>query len=288
MMKWRSSNAKSLILFSFLKFRQSRNRVKKTNAKRLKLMYLKEFERLVNIMTRLRKECPWDRAQTPETLRQYILEEAYETIEAIDAQNWDELRKELGDLLLQIVFQAEIAQENGRFELSQVIENINNKLVERHPHVFGDVKVRNAADVATNWEQIKVKSENRTSILQGVPKQLSALLRAQRLQDKASQVGFDWDNSAEEKKKIREEIDEIEATETPEELEDELGDLLFALVNYCRFRKVSAEDALRSTTNKFVTRFQYIESQLAAKGVKPADATLDEMEALWQAAKSLK
>ena len=251
-------------------------------------MYLKEFERLVNIMTRLRKECPWDRAQTPETLRQYILEEAYETIEAIDAQNWDELRKELGDLLLQIVFQAEIAQENGRFELSQVIENINNKLVERHPHVFGDVKVRNAADVATNWEQIKVKSENRTSILQGVPKQLSALLRAQRLQDKASQVGFDWDNSADVLAKIREEIDEIEATETPEELEDELGDLLFALVNYCRFRKVSAEDALRSTTNKFVTRFQYIESQLAAKGVKPSDATLDEMEALWQAAKSLK
>ncbi len=250
-------------------------------------MYLKEFDRLVQIMTRLRKECPWDRAQTPETLRQYILEEAYETIEAIDAQDWDELRKELGDLLLQIVFQAEIAAENNRFTLPEVIANINNKLIERHPHVFGDVKVRNAADVAANWEQIKVRNEQRKSILEGVPRQLSALLRAQRLQDKASQVGFDWDEAAGVLDKIKEEIDEIEQAETPAELEDELGDLLFALVNYCRFKKISAEDALRQTTNKFIQRFQYIEQKLAEKKIKPMDATLAQMESLWQEAKSI-
>jgi len=250
-------------------------------------MHLKEFDRLVQIMTRLRKECPWDRAQTPETLRQYILEEAYETIEAIDARDWDELRKELGDLLLQIVFQAEIAEENDRFTLPEVIANINNKLIERHPHVFGDVKVRNAADVAANWEQIKVRNEKRKSILEGVPKQLSALLRAQRLQDKASQVGFDWDEAAGVLDKIKEEIDEIEKAETPVELEEELGDLLFALVNYCRFKKISAEDALRQTTNKFIQRFQYIEQKLAEEKINPRDATLAQMESLWQEAKSI-
>jgi len=250
-------------------------------------MHLKEFDRLVQIMTRLRKECPWDRAQTPETLRQYILEEAYETIEAIDAQDWDELRKELGDLLLQIVFQAEIAAENDRFTLPDVIANINNKLIERHPHVFGDVKVRNAADVAANWEQIKVRNEKRKSILEGVPRQFSALLRAQRLQDKASQVGFDWDEAAGVLDKIKEEIDEIEKAETPVELEEELGDLLFALVNYCRFKKISAEDALRQTTNKFIQRFQYIEQKLAEEKINPRDATLAQMESLWQEAKSI-
>lgn len=250
-------------------------------------MHLKEFDQLVQIMKRLRKECPWDRAQTPETLRQYILEEAYETIEAIDAQDWDELRKELGDLLLQIVFQAEIAEEKGRFTLPEVIANINNKLIERHPHVFGDVKVRNAADVAANWEQIKVRNEQRKSILEGVPKQLSALLRAQRLQDKASQVGFDWDEAAGVLDKIKEEIEEIEQAETPAALEEELGDLLFALVNYCRFKKISAEDALRQTTNKFIQRFQYIEQKLAEEKIKPMDATLAQMESLWQEAKSI-
>ena len=249
--------------------------------------YLSEFERLVKIMERLRRECSWDRKQTPETLRQYILEEAYETIEAIDHQNWTELRKELGDLLLQIVFQTEIAQEHQRFELAEVIAHINNKLVERHPHVFGDVTVRDARDVAINWEQIKQRTENRKSVLEGVPKHLSALLRAQRLQDKAAGVGFDWDNTREVLDKIREEIDEVENTDTPEALEDELGDLLFALVNYCRFRGISAEDALRKTSGKFISRFQYIESELEKADIKPADATLEQMEALWQAAKKL-
>ena len=177
--------------------------------------------------------------------------------------------------------------EHQRFELAEVIAHINNKLVERHPHVFGDVTVRDARDVAINWEQIKQRTENRKSVLEGVPKHLSALLRAQRLQDKAAGVGFDWDNTREVLDKIREEIDEVENTDTPEALEDELGDLLFALVNYCRFRGISAEDALRKTSGKFISRFQYIESELEKADIKPADATLEQMEALWQAAKKL-
>ncbi len=250
-------------------------------------MYLQEFDRLVKIMSRLRKECPWDREQTPESLRQYILEEAYETIETIDAQNWDELKKELGDLLLQIVFQVEIAKENSRFTLAEVIENISNKLVERHPHVFGDTSVKNADDVRDNWEQIKQKSENRKSILEGVPKNFSALLRAQRIQDKASQVGFDWEDAAAVIDKVKEEIAEVQESETPEELEMEVGDLLFSIVNFCRFRNINAEDALRKTTNKFITRFQYIEQNLAEESQSPREASLEKMEELWEEAKSI-
>lgn len=250
-------------------------------------MYLEEFDRLVKIMSRLRKECPWDKEQTPQTLRQYILEEAYETVEMIDAENWPELRKELGDLLLQIVFQAEIAQENDHFTLAEVIANINQKLIDRHPHVFGDTTADTAAAVKDNWEQIKLKSENRKSVLEGVPKTLNALLRAQRLQDKASQVGFDWDDAGAVLDKVQEEVQELKEGRTPQEIEEEMGDVLFSLVNLCRFYKISAEDALRKTTDKFITRFQYIEEKLA-EGSRPVrEASLAEMEALWQEAKSL-
>jgi MazG family protein len=250
-------------------------------------MHLKEFDRLVQIMKRLRKECPWDREQTPESLRQYILEEAYETIEAIDGENWNELKKELGDLLLQIVFQAEIAAEEKRFTLPEVIEHINNKLIERHPHVFGEVSVRNAEDVKNNWEQIKVKNEERKSVLEGVPRNLSSLLRAQRLQDKASHVGFDWENPRQVIEKIREEIEELQQTTSPEETEEEIGDLLFSLVNLSRFYKISAEDALRKTINKFISRFQYIEQKIAEGGFDINKVTLEEMDRLWEEAKSL-
>jgi XTP/dITP diphosphohydrolase len=249
-------------------------------------MYLQEFDRLVKIMNRLRQECPWDREQTPENLRQYILEEAYETIEMIDAGNWPELKKELGDLLLQIVFQAEIARENQRFTLAEVIEHINNKLIERHPHVFGNVSVKTAAEVRDNWEQIKLKSENRKSILDGVPKTVSALLRAQRLQDKASQVGFDWENPQDVINKVKEEIEEIRQSRTPEELESEIGDLLFSIVNFCRFQNINAEDALRKTTNKFISRFQYIEKKLAEENLSPRETSLEKMDRLWEEAKS--
>lgn len=251
-------------------------------------MPLKEFERLVQIMKQLRKECPWDRIQSPESLRQYIMEEAYETIEAIDDKNWQELKKELGDLLLQIIFQAEIAEEKNRFTLESIINNINEKLIERHPHVFGEVKVKDANDVKDNWEQIKAKKENRKSILEGLPKIMSALLLAQRVQDKASQVGFDWEDSKDVLEKIREETEELEKEikhQRPDEIEKEMGDLIFSLVNLCRFYKINAEDALRQTTSKFMKRFQYIEKRLSEQNVSIQNATLEEMDKFWEESK---
>ncbi len=248
-----------------------------------------EFKNLIEIMQRLRKECPWDRQQTPQSLRQYILEEAYETVEAIDGQDWDELKKELGDLLLQIVFQAEIAAETQRFDLGEVIKHINEKLIRRHPHVFGDVKVNNAEDVKENWEQIKVQQENRKSLLEGVPRNLSGLLRAQRLQDKASQVGFDWEEVHGILEKMKEEIVELEDAieeKNPEEIESEIGDIIFSVVNLARFRKVSAEDALRKTINKFISRFQYIEEKLAKMGRTVYQSSLQEMDQLWEESKN--
>ena len=252
-------------------------------------MYLNEFERLVEIMRRLRKECPWDNAQTPGTLRQYIMEEAYETIEAIDNKDWQELRKELGDLLLQIVFQAEIAEEKGRFTLDEVIQHINKKLVERHPHVFGEVKVKNAEEVKDNWERIKVEKENRQTIFEGLPRIMSALLLAQRVQDKASQVGFDWEDPKGILEKIREEISELETginNQDPAEVESEIGDLMFSIVNLCRFNKLNAEDALRQTTERFITRFQYIEEKLGEQNRSVHQSSLEEMDKLWDEAKA--
>lgn len=247
-----------------------------------------EFQNLIDIMARLRKECPWDKKQTPQSLRQYILEEAYETIESIDDENWDELKKELGDLLLQIVFQAEIAVEEKRFTLEEVIRNINEKLIRRHPHVFGDVKVNNAEEVKENWEQIKIHKENRTSLLEGVPRNLSGLLRAQRLQDKAAQVGFDWPEITGVFDKIKEEVEELEESlkeRNREAVEFELGDLLFTLVNFARFQDINAEDALRKSINKFVSRFQYIEKRLKDLNKSIYNSSLEEMDALWEESK---
>jgi tetrapyrrole methylase family protein/MazG family protein len=247
-----------------------------------------EFQNLIDIMARLRKECPWDKKQTPQSLRQYILEEAYETIESIDDENWDELKKELGDLLLQIVFQAEIAVEEKRFTLEEVIRNINEKLIRRHPHVFGDVKVNNAEEVKENWEQIKIHKENRTSLLEGVPRNLSGLLRAQRLQDKAAQVGFDWPEITGVFDKIKEEVEELEESlkeRNREAVEFELGDLLFTLVNFARFQDINAEDALRKSIKKFVSRFQYIEKRLKDLNKTIYNSSLEEMDALWEESK---
>ena len=247
-----------------------------------------EFQNLIDIMARLRKECPWDKKQTPQSLRQYILEEAYETIESIDDENWDELKKELGDLLLQIIFQAEIAVEENRFTLEEVIRNINEKLIRRHPHVFGDVKVNNAEEVKENWEQIKIHKENRTSLLEGVPRNLSGLLRAQRLQDKAAQVGFDWPEITGVFDKIKEEVEELEESlkeRNREAVEFELGDLLFTLVNFARFQDINAEDALRKSINKFVSRFQYIEKRLKDLNKTIYNSSLEEMDALWEESK---
>lgn len=248
----------------------------------------KEFQKLISIMAQLRKECPWDRKQTPHTLRQYILEEAYETVESIDDENWSELKKELGDLLLQIVFQAEIGQEERRFTLTEVIQNINDKLIRRHPHVFGETKVNSAEEVKENWEQIKINHENRKSVLDGVPRQLSGLLRAQRLQDKAAQVGFDWAEVGGVLNKVKEEILELEralSQKSQEAIEIELGDLIFSMVNLARFQGISAEDALRKTINKFISRFRYIEKKLLDQKKSIYDSSIEEMDALWEESK---
>lgn len=250
---------------------------------------MEEFERLISIMHRLRKECPWDKKQTAHSLRQYILEEAYETVESIDNEDWDELKKELGDMLLQIVFQAEIATEKNLFSLEEIIEKINEKLIRRHPHVFGDVSVKDEKDVKNNWEQIKINEENRQSVLDGIPRHLSALLRAQRLQDKAANVGFDWPVVEGVIDKIKEELLELEkaiSEENPEELENELGDMLFTLVNLARYHHVSAEDCLRATINKFIARFQYIERKLKENHKSIYHSSLEEMDKLWEESKS--
>jgi XTP/dITP diphosphohydrolase len=239
-------------------------------------------------MERLRKECPWDRKQTPYSLRQYILEEAHETVESIDNENWDELKKELGDLMLQIVFQAEIAKEENRFSLQEVIHHINEKLIRRHPHVFGDTQVKDENDVKNNWEQIKVREENRQSVLEGVPRNLSALLRSQRLQEKAANVGFDWSDEKGVWDKIREELKEIEQASGQNDrhnLENEIGDLLFSIVNLARFKQLSAEDALRKTITKFIARFQYIERKLSESNKTLSQSSLEEMDRFWEESK---
>ncbi len=248
-----------------------------------------EFQRLIDIMKRLRKECPWDKKQTPQSLRQYIFEEAYEVVESIDDENWDELKRELGDLLLQIVFQAKIGEEESRFTLQEIIEHINEKLIRRHPHVFGDKVAENPEQVKENWEQIKIQQENRKSILEGVPGSLSGLLRAQRIQDKAAQVGFDWEDSKGVLEKIKEEISELEVAnqqQNVEEMESELGDLLFSLVNLARFKKINAEDALRGTINKFISRFKYIEDNLSKSNKSIYESSMEEMDRLWEEAKN--
>ncbi len=252
-------------------------------------MAQEEFERLVHIMNRLRQPdgCPWDRKQTHRSLRQYLLEEAYETLEALDEENYEALKEELGDLLLQIVFHAQLAQEEGHFTIEDVVRGISDKLVRRHPNVFGNVVIKTAEEQSKNWELLK-KKEGRTSAIEGVPKELSALLRAWRLQQKAAQVGFDWDNLADVWAKVEEELTELRlATDSgdSDRIEDEFGDVLFALVNLSRFLKVNPEDALRRTVNKFVRRFQQVEATLRERGKSPEESNLAEMDAIWNAVK---
>jgi tetrapyrrole methylase family protein/MazG family protein len=247
------------------------------------------FDELVEIMARLRGPdgCPWDREQTHASIRQSLIEEAYEVIEAIDANDSAELRKELGDLLLHVVFHANIAEERGEFTLAEVIDGISAKLIRRHPHVYGTAKVDGAEMVTQNWEKLKM-AEGRVSLLDGVPKELPALLRAHRLTERASKVGFDWENKEDAWKKVDEEMAELHrAIEAGEEaqVEEEFGDLLFGLVNYSRFLGVNPELALRGTVDKFIRRFQYIERQLRSRGRDIHSSTLAEMDQLWNEAK---
>lgn len=291
-----------------------------------------KFERAVSIMARLRAPggCPWDREQTFDSIKPYTLEEAYEVLEAIDNRDWNELKGELGDLLLQVLFYAEMAQEEGRFSIDDVLEQLSTKLVDRHPHVFGDVKAETSADVLRNWEALKAEEKKKRlkagggkaakeeakpeSVLAGVSSAIPALLEAYKLSSRAAHVGFDWpnveglfDKLAEETTELKQELKHFPApgphpahrgiagshtgaVTAPEELrarlEDEIGDMLFVLVNIARYLSLDPESALKKTNRKFKRRFQWLEQEIRRSGRRLEDATLDEMEALWQQSKA--
>jgi MazG family protein len=248
------------------------------------------FERLVKIMDDLREKCPWDKKQTIQTLRQLTLEETYELTEAITEENWKAIKEELGDLLLHIVFYAKIGKEQNKFTLDEVINGISDKLIVRHPHIYGDVQVDNEEDVKRNWEKIKLK-EGKSSVLSGVPKALPSLVKAMRLQEKAKQVGFEWENKEQVWDKVEEEINEMkEAIEesNQKKIEEEFGDVVFSLVNFARFLNIDAENALEITNKKFIDRFTQMEQAAQAKGRSLNDMRLKEMDAIWNEIKQHK
>lgn len=250
---------------------------------------LEAFQRLLNIMDDLRAQCPWDKKQTMQSLRHLTIEETYELGDAILDNDLQEVKKELGDLLLHIVFYAKIGSETGDFDIADVANGVCDKLIIRHPHIYGDVKVNDEEDVKRNWEKIKLKEGNK-SVLGGVPKSLPALVKASRIQDKAAGVGFDWDNIDDVFAKVKEEIEELHAEVKAQKhtaIEAEFGDVLFSLINYARFLKVNPEDALERTNKKFIARFQYLERKAAESGKSLRDMTLAEMEAYWQEAKGV-
>lgn len=250
---------------------------------------LEAFQRLLNIMDYLRAQCPWDKKQTMQSLRHLTIEETYELGDAILDNDLQEVKKELGDLLLHIVFYAKIGSETGDFDIADVANGVCEKLIIRHPHIYGDVKVDNEEDVKRNWEKIKLKEGNK-SVLGGVPKSLPALVKASRIQDKAAGVGFDWDNIDDVFAKVKEEIEELHAEVKAQKhtaIEAEFGDVLFSLINYARFLKVNPEDALERTNKKFIARFQYLERKAAESGKSLRDMTLAEMETYWQEAKGV-
>lgn len=250
------------------------------------------FEELVGIMERLRGPhgCPWDREQTRESIRPYLIEEAYEVLEALDEGDLGKYREELGDLLLQVVFHAQLAAEQGEFTIDDVLKAISGKLIKRHPHVFGGAKMETAEEVLAHWEAEK-SAERRAqggSALDGVPKELPALLRAHRLQEKTSRIGFDWKEAKGVFEKVEEELRELKAAAEKGEagqVEAELGDFLFALVNLSRFLRVNPEEALRKSIDRFIARFRYIEQEMAGRGKDLEEASLEELDELWEEAK---
>jgi MazG family protein len=246
-----------------------------------------EFVRLVGIMDELREKCPWDRKQTIETLRHMTIEETYELTDAITDKNWQGIREELGDLLLHILFYSKIGKEQGQFTLEEVITGLAEKLIIRHPHIYGDVKVENEDDVKKNWENLKLK-EGKKSVLSGVPVSLPATVKAMRLQEKARQVGFEWENKDQVWQKVEEEINELHAAVEKNEkdrIEDEFGDLVFSLINYARFLQIDAENALERTNKKFINRFTKMEGEALKQSKRLDDMTLDEMDAIWNTIK---
>jgi MazG family protein len=241
------------------------------------------FFRLVKIMDELREQCPWDKKQTIETLRQLTIEETYELADAITDNNWKHIKEELGDLLLHIIFYSKIGAEQQQFSLDEMINGVCEKLIARHPHIYGEVKVANEEDVKRNWEKLKIK-EGKTSVLQGVPASLPSLVKAIRIQEKAKQVGFEWDDKEQVYHKIEEELKELHEVVVAGDqnrIEDEMGDVFFSLINYARFLQVDADLALERTNKKFISRFQRMELVAMSEGKKLEEMTLEEMDAIW-------
>lgn len=254
---------------------------------------LEAFDRLLTVMDELREHCPWDKKQTIQSLRYLTIEETYELSDAIVEENMKEVKNELGDLLLHIVFYAKIASETNQFDIAEVIHQLCEKLIRRHPHIYGDVKVENEEQVKANWEQIKLKEGKEKTVLGGVPQSLPALTKAIRIQEKARSAGFDWDKKEQVWEKVEEELNEFKAefninnSFSKEKAEGEFGDLLFSLINFARFIDINPEDALEKTNRKFVKRFNYLESASKKDGKHLDQMSLDEMDKYWNEAKSL-
>jgi XTP/dITP diphosphohydrolase len=247
----------------------------------------KAFIRLVEIMDRLREECPWDKKQTIDSLRYLTIEEMYELSDAILDKNMDEIKKELGDLMLHIVFYSRIASEKKHFDITDVLDSISDKLIHRHPHIYGDVVANDVKQVKENWEKLKLK-EGKKSVLEGVPKSLPAIVKAYRIQEKVRGIGFDWENKNQVWDKVQEEIEEFlreEKKNDAEKMEEEFGDVLFSLVNYSRFVNVNPEDALEKTNKKFIRRFQFMEQKIKEDGLDLSKLSFEQMNNFWDMAK---
>ncbi|MDX1545236.1 MAG: nucleoside triphosphate pyrophosphohydrolase [Christiangramia sp.] len=250
---------------------------------------LKAFDRLLTIMDELREQCPWDRKQTMESLRHLTIEETYELGDAILDKDMDEIKKELGDVLLHLVFYAKIGSETNDFDIADVANSICDKLVDRHPHIYGDIEVADEEEVKKNWENLKLK-EGKESVLEGVPRSLPAMVKANRIQDKVAGVGFDWEEPEQVFEKLKEELEELQhevKSNNRDEIEGEFGDVLFSMINYARFLKVNPENALERTNKKFIKRFQYLEEKAKEGNKALKDMTLAEMDVFWNEAKKL-
>ena len=250
---------------------------------------LKAFDRLLTIMEELREQCPWDRKQTMESLRHLTIEETYELGDAILDNDVEEVRKELGDLLLHLVFYAKIGSETKEFDIADVANGICDKLIARHPHIYGDVEVADEEEVKKNWENLKLK-EGKTSVLEGVPRSLPAVVKASRIQEKVAGVGFDWEKPEQVFEKLQEELGELQHeinTENKDKIEAEFGDVMFSMINYARFLGINPENALERTNKKFITRFQYLEGKAKGQNKALKDMTLAEMDVFWNEAKLL-
>jgi XTP/dITP diphosphohydrolase len=241
---------------------------------------LKAFARLLDIMDDLREKCPWDKVQTNETLRHLTIEETYELSDALIEDDQEEIKKELGDLFLHLVFYSKIGEEKGSFNVTDVLNSVCEKLIRRHPHIYGNVNAENADQVKENWEQIKLKEKGNRTVLGGVPKSLPSMVKAMRMQEKAANVGFDWENKDDVWDKVEEELQEFKTAQGIER-ENEFGDLIFSLINYARWNDINPDDALEKTNKKFMKRFNAIEEFANSKGIKMQDMTLVEMEEIW-------